>query len=223
MTNSKLTTVYKEFVNKMSGKLRAFRAAACLILLLLTYTTCTKSNIPQSSVCPDGDCNASIVFPEEADVNGYHHVILDWTKEYYPYFSVDVEADPTSEEYHYNGDPVVTALFDSDTSWIIGDTLVLKQAYYKPFTEEWTSTGGALPAEWRNLDLTQFTGTVVNIAQNTRIYFKEEGSKVTSRRVLGPFAPHLRGDTITVYMEVMWDAGVNSVIKSDYLEKFIVE
>jgi hypothetical protein len=31
------------------------------------------------------------------------------------------------------------------------------------------------------------------------------------------------GDTITVYMKVNWDAGDHSQIKSDYLEKFIIE
>lgn len=220
MRNLKHVNDYKEFVVKSAGKLRAFRAAAWPILLL-SALSCSKTTV--STTCPTGDCNATIIFTEDIDENGYYHVPLDWNQEYYPYFIVDIEADPTSPEYYYNGDPVVTAQFDSDTAWVIGDTLVMKQAYYKPFSGEWTSTGGALPTHWKNLDLTQFTGTVVNIAQNTHIYFRKEGSKVRSKRVLGPFAPHLKGDTITIYMEVMWDAGDNSLIKSDFLEKFIVE
>ena len=220
MRNLKHVNDYKEFVIKSAGKLRAFRAAAWPILILTSFS-CTPPSI--STTCPTGNCNASIVFSEEIDENGYYHVPLDWNQEYYPYFSVDIQADPTSPEYYYNGDPVVTAQFDSDTAWVIGDTLVMKQAYYKPFSGEWTSTGGALPTHWKNLDLTQFAGTIINIAQNTHIYFKKEGPKVTSKRVLGPFAPHLKGDTITIYMEVMWDAGDNSIIKSDFLEKFIVE
>lgn len=220
MTNLELAKDYKEFVVKFAGQLRAFRAAAWPLVLFLALS-CSKEDV--LATCPTGDCNASIIFPQAADKNGYYHVRLDWNQEYYPYFSVDVEADPTSPEYYYNGDPVVTAQFDSDTAWVIGDTLVMKQAYYKPFTGEWTSTGGALPTHWKNLDLTQFKGTIVNIAQNTHIYFKKNGNKMTSKRVLGPFPPHLKGDTITLYMEVMWDAGDNSVRKPYFLEKFIVE
>jgi len=220
MIKSKLTADYNEFVSKSSRQLRVFCAAAWPLTLFLAFS-CSKEDV--LTVCPTGDCSASIIFPQSADKNGYYHVKLDWHKEYYPYFSVDVEADPTSSEYHYNGDPVVTAQFDSDTAWVIGDTLVMKQAYYKPFTGEWTSTGGPLPTHWKNLDLTQFKGTVVNIAQNTHIYFKNTGKKMISKRVLGPFPPHLRGDTITLYMEVMWDAGDNSVRKPYFLEKFIVE
>ena len=220
MRNLKHVNDYKEFVDKSAGKLRAFRAAAWPILIL-TALSCTKPSI--STTCPTGDCTATIIFSEEIDENGYYHVPLDWEQEYYPYFSVNIQADPTSPEYYYGEGPVVTAQFDSDTAWIIGDTLVMKQAYYKPFSGEWTSTGGALPTHWKNLNLSQFAGTVVNIAQNTRIYFKKNGNKVVSKRMLGPFAPHLKGDTITIYMEVMWDAGDNSIIKSDYLEKFIVE
>ena len=220
MIKLELTTDYVEFVNRIAGKLRAFRAAA-LPILILTALSCSKDTV--STTCPGGDCYAIMVFPQSIDENGYYHVPLDWSREYYPYFSVDVVADMTSPEYHYAGDPVVTARFDSDTSWVIGDTLVMKQAYYKPFSEEWSSTGGALPSHWRNLDLTQFSGTVVNIAQNTHIYFKEVNGKVTSKRILGPFPPHLIGDTITVFMEVTWDAGDMSVTKSNFLEKFIVE
>ena len=220
MKKQKLTVDYKEFVVKFAGQLRAFRAAAWPIVILTAFS-CTKDSVP--TVCSDGICDASMIFPVEADKNGYYHIPLDWDQEYYPYFSIDVEADTTSPEYRYAGDPVITARFDSDTSWVIGDTLVMKQAYYRPFSGEWTSTGGALPTHWKNLNLTQFAGTVVNIAQDTHIYFKENGDKVTSKRVLGPFAPHLKGDTITVYMEVMWDAGDYSVINPLYLEKFIVE
>lgn len=220
MKNTRFVQELKRFISNPAGKLRAFRAAAWPILTFLALS-CSKTAV--TPTCLDGDCDARILFTEEIDKNGYYHVKLDWQQEYYPYFSVDVEADITAPEYHYNGDPVVTAQFDSDTAWVIGDTLVMKQAYYKPFTGEWSSTGGALPTHWRNLDLTQFSGTVVNIAQNTHIYFKQKGDKVVSKRILGPFAPHLKGDTITIFMEVMWDAGDNSFIRSDYFEKFIVE
>lgn len=220
MRNTKHVNDYKEFVNKSAGKLRAFRAAAWPILIL-TALSCTKSSI--STVCPNGDCNASMIFPVEVDNNGYYHVPLDWNQEYYPYFTVEVEADTTNPEYHYAGDPVVTARFDSDTTWIIGDTLVVKQAYYKPFEGDWTSTGGALPTFFKNLNLNQFNGTVVNIAQNTHLYFSDKSGTLHTKRILGPFPPHMVGDTVTIFMEVRWSAGEDSIKKSDYIEKFIVE
>lgn len=220
MKKSKLTVDYKEFVVNFAGQLRAFRAAAWP-LVALTTLSCTKTGI--SPVCPDGNCYATMEFPGKLDKNGYYHVSLDWSQEYYPYFHLDINAAPTNEPYRYNGESVVTAKFDSDTSWVIGDTLVMRQAYYKPFTGKWTSTGGALPTHWKNLDLTQFKGTVVNIAQNTSIYFRQKDTILSSRRTLGPFPPHLKGDTITVFMEVIWDAGDLSLKKSGYKEKFIVE
>ena len=220
MRNLKHVNDYKEFVVKSAGKLRAFRAAAWPILLLTAFS-CTKDSI--STVCLDGNCDASMIFPVEADENGYYHVPLDWNQEYYPYFSIDVEADTTDPEYRYAGDPVVTARFDSDTTWIIGDTLVMQQAYYKPFSSLWTSTAGALPSFVGNIDLTQFAGTVVPIAQHTHIYLTGKGPKLRSKRILGPFPPHMKGDTIQLFMEVMWDAGSLSIIDNSFSEKFIVE
>lgn len=220
MINLELVEDYRECVNSFAGQLRAFRAAA-MPLLLLSTLSCTKTDI--FPVCPDDDCQATMYFPGPQDKNGYYHITLDWSQEYYPYFHVDIDASPTSEPYKYNGDSVVSAKFDSDTSWVIGDTLVMKQAYYKPFTGEWSSTAGALPTHWRNLNLTQFKGTVINIAQNTSIYFSKKQGSLTTRRTLGPFPPHMKGDTITVFMEVIWDAGDYSLKKSGYKEKFIVE
>jgi hypothetical protein len=44
-----------------------------------------------------------------------------------------------------------------------------------------------------------------------------------SRRYLGPFIPEMIGDTITVNMRILWDAGDNSIVKDHYEQKFIVE
>ena len=192
-----------------------------LLLILPVMSSCTAEVV--STVCFDGDCNASMEFPVGADENGYYHIPLDWNQEYYPYFSVEVEADTTSPEFHYAGDPVVTARFDSNTTWIIGDTLVMQQAYYKPFSSLWTSTAGALPSYVGSINLTQFAGTVVHIAQNTHIYLSGKGPKIKSKRILGPFPPHMIGDTIQVFMEVTWDAGSKSITLDHFTEKFIVE
>jgi hypothetical protein len=231
MRNTKSVQELRRFISKSAGKLRAFRAAAWPILIL-TALSCTSNEdiyiaITEISieepVCQGGICDADVIFPIESDENGYYHVPLDWSREYYPYFSVDIEAIPTSPSYYYGDSPVVKARFNSDTTWVIGDTLVVKQDYFNPFDSEWTSSNGPLPTYSENLDLTQFKGIVVNVAQNTTIYFSKKGPKMYSKRLLGPFPPYMKNDTITIYMEVMWDAGDNSVIKSDYLEKFIVE
>ena len=183
MRNTKLVNDYKKFVNKSAGKLRAFRAAAWPILIL-TALSCTKDSIP--TVCLDGNCDASIIFPVEADENGYYHVPLDWDRDYYPYFTVDVEADLPNPFYFVNGEPVVSARFNSNTSWILSND-------------------------------------IINIAQNTKIYFKSKGGKLSSKRTLGPFPPTMIGDTITVFMEVEWNTGVTALVKPNFIEKFIVK
>ena len=209
--------------NKNSWQLRAFCAAAKPLLFLLLATSCTPSD-DFSTTCPSGDCDAGVVFPVQPDENGYYHVKLDWTREYLPYFSVDAYAEPTSPEYHYNDSPFVTARFDSNLIWTIGDTLVMPDYYYNPFGSDRTSSGTVLPSEKIEVILSQFRGTKVNIAQNTEIYFSDKGdSKLYTKRVLGPFPPESIGDTITLYMEVFWDAGIESQVKDHYNQKFIVE
>ena len=66
------------------------------------------------------------------------------------------------------------------------------------------------------------SGLVVDVIQESSVYFSESGDNLRSRRVVGPFPPEMIGDTVTVYMEVFWDAGMNSEILR-YSEKFIVK
>lgn len=204
---------------KIAVQLRAFRAAAVTILIGLT-TSCTPDNLAIET-CPGG-CDARMIWNYEKDANGIYHVPLDWTGEYLPYFFVDVAADETDEVYHYNEDPVVEARFDSNTSWRIGDNLVISLPYYTPFGN-WTSTGLPLPAGWTDVTLSQYEGEVINIAQPTGIRFSEKNGTLMSRRYLGPFIPEMKNDTITVYMRVLWDAGDESMVKDHYEAKFIVE
>ena len=205
---------------KFSWQLRAFRAAAVGLIFYLTLSCSPEPLIP--AVCESGDCSSYIEFYRDKDSNGYYHVELDWTGEYLPYFYVDVHADKTNPLYQYNNSSVVTAEFDSNTSWKIGDTLVIQQPIYSPFGPV-TSTGIPLPVDYTDLALTQFKGLEVNIAQRTELYFREKNNKFTTRRYLGPFIPQMIGDTITIYMRVNWDAGASSITKSKYLEKFIVK
>ena len=171
--------------------------------------------------CPGG-CDALIIFQEQADQNGYYHIDMNWDGEYLPWFYVDVEASPVDDVYKYNNESVVEARFDSNTSWILGDNLVIQQPLYSPFGD-YTSTWQPIPISWVDVNLPQFEGEEINIAQNTSLYFKEKNGKLSTRRILGPFIPEMIGDTVTVYMRVFWDGGDHSILKDEYSQKFIVE
>lgn len=201
---------------KIARRLRAFRAAACLLIL----ASCTPDEIA-TDTCPGG-CDAQMIFPVQADANGYYHIELDWTGEYLPWFYVDIKATPTAPEYRYNGDSVVEARFDSNTSWVLGEDLVIQQPLYTPFGN-YTSNGIPIPSSWVDVNLPQYKGQEVNIAQNTSLYFSEKNGSLYSRRILGPFPPTIVGDTITVYMRVFWEAGDQSILKDNFSQKFIVE
>ena len=205
---------YIMFKKKNSWGLALFAAASLL--------SCQKDTIA-SDTCLSGDCNARMIFPTILDSNGYYHMELDWSREYLPYFIIDVEADVLSPEYRINDYSYVEANFDSDTSWIIGDTLIITQPLFKPFTGTWTQQGNSLPNEWVNLPLTQFTGIEVNIVQPTTILFSEKNGVLKSKRVVGPFTPQMIGDTITIAMKVKWNAMEYSVVKDNFIQKFIVE
>ena len=204
------------FRKKISWGLALFCAAAIAV-------SCQKDDLSPSYICTNGECDAAILFLMPPDLNGYYHVPLDWSREYLPYFSVDVRASQVIPEFRYNGESVVRANFDSDTSWIIGDSLVMTVPIFRPFTGDWNQTGSPLPVGWQDISLNQFEGIEVNIAQPTTIYFKKVGNAMQSKRVLGPFIPQMIGDTITVAMKIQWDAGIHSQTKEDYLAKLIVE
>ena len=62
----------------------------------------------------------------------------------------------------------------------------------------------------------------MNVVQDETVRFREIGGKLRSKRVIGPFPPSSEGDTITIHMEVFWDAWEKSLFKN-YSEKFIVK
>ena len=219
MIKHKYTVELEEFISKSAGKLRAFRAAAVAVLSLLALS-CSKDEF--ATVCLGGECEATMEIPGTTDVNGYHHIDLSWDQEFYPYFILDINATPIDPSQYIGGNPVATGRFDSDTTWIIGDTLVVKQVYYEPFTEPWTSNG-PLPSYSGNLLLSQFAGTEVNVAQGTSVYFSQKNGEFTTKRTIGPFPPHMINDTITVFMEVTWRGSSETIKKSHYSEKFIIE
>jgi len=206
--------------NNSLGNLRAFRAAATLFIFA-ALTSCEKESF--APPCESGDCNAYIESMFYKDSNGYYHAELDWNSEYYPYFTVDVYADKTSLEYRYNGVSVVRAEFDTDSYFVLEDSIAFTISLYQPWLGLWTYDGVPIPYENTTIYLDQFEGTIVPVVQSTEIFFSEdELGNFKSRRTVGPFPPSMIGDTISIFMKVKWDIGEN-LIKDGYFEKFIIE
>ena len=67
---------------------------------------------------------ALMVFPTDKDENGFYHIELDWNREYYPYFNVDIEADKLSRD-----ESIISARFDTDTYWVMKTQLLLLFLY----------------------------------------------------------------------------------------------
>ena len=188
-----------------------------IYLLLFLLVGCQSIDELQ----PTYDPEAYMLFPDyypylaEQDENGYTHVDLDWTGEYLPYFPIDVVADELP-------DGITSAEFDSDTYWMLGDSLAFTIPLYSPFEGLETYQGTPIPVRDTIIYLNQFEGTVLNIVQDDRIYFSFNALGFASRRIVGPFPPALEGDTINIFMKVTWEEG-NSYIQKHYSEKFIVE
>jgi hypothetical protein len=205
---------------KSRCNLRAFRAAATLLVLTALFSCEKESFAPP---CETGECNAYIESMFYKDSNGYYHAELDWTREYYPYFTLDIYADRTSQEYRYNNISVVTAAFDTDSYFVLQDSVAFTINLYQPWLGLWTYDGVPIPYENTTIYLDQFQGTIVPVVQGTQIYFSDdELGNFTTKRVVGPFPPSMIGDTISIFMKMRWDIG-DILVKDDYIEKFIIE
>ena len=206
--------------NKSRCNLRAFRAAATLFLFA-ALTSCEKESF--APPCETGECNGYIESMFYKDSNGYYHAELDWTREYYPYFALDIYADKTSQEYRYNEVSVVSAQFDTDSYFVLQDSVAFTISLYQPWLGLWTYNGVPIPYENSVIYLDQFEGTIVPVVQNTEIYFSDdESGNFSTKRLVGPFPPSMIGDTISVFMKIKWDIG-EIIEKDGYIEKFIIE
>lgn len=192
-----------------------------LLAVLSFMFSCTSEDI--STTC-DGLCDVYMEIPGRLDSNGYYHVDLDFTGLYLPWFIIDVYATPSSLENRYNGISVIEAEFDSNTFWNLGDNVIYQVPLYNPFESYTTSSGYTLPATIEEVSIDFFQGITLNIVQNTTLYFNTTGNPdlMHTRRVVGPFPPQIVGDTITIYSEIYWEAGNDSMFK-ELSAKFIVE
>ena len=210
-------------------------------LLLVIFATfiysCDLLNVDQNNSCIDGECDANMVLFYPKDSAGYYHVKLAWTGNYYPRFNLYVEA-----KKYKSGNSVISASFDTDTYWILGDSVSFVIPLYNPFTSLYTNPywNNPLPSRLDTIILSQFAGLLVPVVQNdTRIYLKEyfPGSDyrhpdefkpsdpekyMWSKRIVGPIAPSLKGDTATIFMVVNW-AELNDANNKIYSLKVIFE
>ena len=65
------------------------------------------------------------------------------------------------------------------------------------------------------------------VVQSTKVYYNldpnvKDGSKAYSKRIVGPFPPEMKGDTITIFVSTSWDLGGKSHKILEEL-KFIVK
>ena len=204
----------------LKGYLRGL-AIFALIIVLLILTSCTPDE--DFETCTGG-CETFMELPGTLDENGYYHIDLDFSGLYLPWFIIDVYATPATPDNRYNGISVIEAEFDSDTFWNLGDNVIFQVPLYNPFESYLTSSGYTLPATIQEISIDYFQGITLNIVQNTGIYFNETDNPelMHTRRVVGPFPPQIVGDTITIYSEIYWEAGNDSMFK-ELSAKFIIE
>lgn len=159
-----------------------------MVVLLLTFmlTSCTKEEFNAIPTCSTGVCDASLIFSQEQDNNGFYHIDLNWDGQYYPRFSINVDASTTSRNYWYNDSPVVQASFETDTTW-------------------------------------EFQNDVLPVVQSDRIMLSMYSElRVSGKRILGPFPPEMKGDTIQIKATIWWEAGMETKGR-EVFAKFIVE
>lgn len=156
-----------------------------LVLMLAMFASCSKDDIPQ--ICYDGSCDATLELPGNIDSNGYYHIDLEWSGEYFPRFSIDIYADATDPYWWYNETPVAQANFYTDTTIDVGYD-------------------------------------IIPVVQSSRINLssRDKSNTLYGKRIVGPFPPEMKGDTIDVKAVIFWDAGINYKEKEISI-KFIVE
>ena len=207
------------------------------LILLLLFQSCFNED-DKHSLCPNGDCDAKLVVNAPLDDNGYYHLDLDFSGDTYPRFNLYVEADDVDPFYYYNDIGVVQAAFESDTYWYLEGGLTVQMPLYQPFSGYYTQAGNPISVGDTIVTLDWFDSYPVPVIQETTIYLKKYFAGSTtqpadeyqptslnrkwSKRIIGPLAPNIEGDTITIYGDVYWDGGSQS--KSKILEqKIIVE
>lgn len=192
-----------------------------LIFILLLLSACSKEYPSPFDSGKEGEFKISMQLPK--DINGYYYFKFDTTK-WFEYTNVFAEASPiTNERYIYNGTTVIEGKFDSNSYWIMGDSLSVVIPLYNPFSSLYTSPYfiTPLPTKTKTVVLSQFKDFIVPVVPTTGIYFKQYDSRMDeyvpkpnnlwSKRIIGPIPKIMIGDTITIYGKAVWEAGNYSI------------
>ena len=191
-----------------------------IVCILICSCNILNNDINENDTCLDNVCDAKMVLFYPKDSLGFYHVKLVWGEPYYPRFNLYVEA-----KKYKTGNLIISARFDTDTYWVLGDSIAFVVPLYNPFTSLYTNPywNHPLPSRLDTIMLNQFEGLLVPVIQNdTRVYLKEyfPGSMyqqsdefkptdptkyMWSKRIVGPISPSLKNDTATIYMNVNWD------------------
>lgn len=145
-----------------------------LLIIVFLLHGCEEESFP---ICVTEGCEGRMVVPGSLqDANGYYHLKLNWNESSYPVFNIYVEASKVIERCQYNHISVVEATFDTDTYWIMGDTLLVVIPLYNKFSSNYSSSYWSKPISIgnRTIILNQYAGLLVPIVQTkTWIYFSE--------------------------------------------------
>ena len=212
-----------------------------VLFLLLFCLGCEKQTqtpvlIQSTPVVESLSLSYKLVLNYPKDANGRYEVPLLDTG--YTRFNIYVETNELPAKYEYGGTSAISAQFDSSSYWIMGDNLSFSIPLYNPFTSLSSNKyyTNPLPVGSKTIILSQFTGTIVPIVQDTKVYLKEYKSptinypgdeyipsnstnKYWSKRIIGPVPYYMKGKTATIYSKIFWDAGNYSYINPDKTTK----
>ena len=85
----------------------------------------------------------------------------------------------------------------------------------------WYNETSVVSVEFTGNKYIQLPMERVPVVQETLLYLSGT-EKLYTKRIIGPIPPQIKGDTLSVNVEVYWDAGDQSVYKNYFL-KFILE
>jgi hypothetical protein len=198
-----------------------------LVILLLAFTSCKKVLGIRDDPYPfENGKRSKLAMRYPQDARGYYLVPIDTTTNSNR-FDIYVEATKLIPFYWYNGTSVMEVKFDCNSYWVLGagqNDLVVNIPLYSPFTSLYSSPyfNTPLPVKDTTVILNQYRNSIVSVVQESSIYLKEyfpgsmyqpadeyqpESGMMWGKRIVGPIPKYFKGDTITVYSKIFWDAG----------------
>ena len=164
-----------------------------VVFLAVITVSCTEDEL-NPSLCPDGLCDGKVFIPFPKDSNGYYHVDLEFTDQYFPRFDLFIEGDDVDPYYYYNDIGVVQAAAQSDAYWTLENGVTV--------------------------DLVQDTTIYLNNSPQNTEYTPSSTNRKWAKRIIGPVHPQFIGDTIKINVEIYWDGGSNA--KSQFITESII-